>query len=129
MKLKIVTKGQQCDSLEEIREKILEQLTHISSELYIDCWKKKQKCHFNHCINEVEDYIWKNFCGWYCVLCNQSENSCNRPCVVQSLFTIFNTWLVCRCMFYEIGRIGFSTFSSWNCHVMCTLLIRNIGWL
>jgi len=35
--LKIVAKGQLFDSLEEIQEKILEQLTHISSELYVDC--------------------------------------------------------------------------------------------
>ena len=117
MKLKIVIKGRQCDSLEEIQEKILEQLTDISSELYIDCWKKKkkQKYHFNHCVNEgeyyyKEDNICKHFCGWYCVLCNQSENSSNRPCVVQSLLTVFNTWLVCRRMLCEIGGIGFSTF-------------------
>jgi hypothetical protein len=42
MKLKIVAKGQQFDPLEEIQDKILVHLTHISSELYIDCWEKTE---------------------------------------------------------------------------------------
>jgi len=40
--LKIIAKEQHFDLLEEIQEKILEQPTHISSELYVDCWGKTE---------------------------------------------------------------------------------------
>jgi hypothetical protein len=49
-----VLKRHLLESVEEMQEQMMEQLSHISSESYIECWKKWNR-HKNHCTNAGVD--------------------------------------------------------------------------
>ena len=58
-KLKVCINRHLSESVEEMQEKTLAQLTKISSELYMECWDNSEH-QWNHCINEGECSVWDN---------------------------------------------------------------------
>jgi hypothetical protein len=83
--LKVGINRQLSESVEAMQEKMLTQLTHISSELYMECWDNWEH-QWNHCINEegecsVGDNVQSNLPGMHHILFSQSENFLNKSCM------------------------------------------------
>jgi hypothetical protein len=75
--LKVGINSRLSESVEEMQEKMLTQLTQISSELYMECWDNWEH-QWNNCNNEegersIWDNVQSNLPGMHHILFSQSK--------------------------------------------------------